>query len=90
MIPYAIDLSKSATRRLDVLSKIGSFPRFNTATVDVAKIKVEDTSDFALKLFSTVDLLRKSRKAGEIVLSFERPWMPDLCNTRFTRRFTTS
>lgn len=39
--------------------------RFNSATVDVSKIQVEDTADFALKLFSTLDLLRKNRKAGE-------------------------
>lgn len=39
--------------------------RFNSATVDIAKIQVEDTADFALKLFATVDKLRKDGKAGE-------------------------
>lgn len=33
--------------------------------MDIAKVQVEDTADFALKLFATVDKLRKDRKAGE-------------------------
>lgn len=46
----------------------GSFPsRFNSATVDVSEIRVEDTADFALKLFSTVNLMRKNNKAGTYV-----------------------
>ncbi|CAN0386118.1 unnamed protein product [Ectocarpus sp. 12 AP-2014] len=38
--------------------------KFNSATVDIAKIQVEDTADFALKLFATVDKLRKDGKAA--------------------------
>ncbi|CAM9101688.1 unnamed protein product [Pylaiella littoralis] len=38
--------------------------KFNSATVDIANIQVEDTADFALKLFATVDKLRKDRKAA--------------------------
>lgn len=41
--------------------------RFNSATVDVSEIRVEDTADFALKLFSTVNLMRKNNKAGTYV-----------------------
>lgn len=33
--------------------------------MDVSEIRVEDTADFALKLFSTVDLMRKNNKAGK-------------------------
>lgn len=32
-------------------------------------MQVEDTADFALKLFATVNQLRKDRKAGEISVS---------------------
>lgn len=39
--------------------------RFNSVTVDIAKVHVEDTADFALKLFATINQLRKDRKAGE-------------------------
>ncbi|CAM9691442.1 unnamed protein product, partial [Hapterophycus canaliculatus] len=38
--------------------------RFNSATVDIGKIRVEDTADFALKLFATVNQLRKDSKAA--------------------------
>lgn len=33
--------------------------------MDIGKIQVEDTADFALKLFATVNQLRKDNKAGE-------------------------
>lgn len=39
--------------------------RFNSATIDVAVIRVQDTADFALKLFATISTLTKARKAGE-------------------------
>lgn len=39
--------------------------RFNSATVDVSNITVEDTADFALKLFATIEEVRRRRKAGE-------------------------
>lgn len=39
--------------------------RFNSVTVDIGKVRVEDTADFALKLFSTVNKMRQDRKAGE-------------------------
>lgn len=33
--------------------------------MDVSGVRVEDTADFALKLFSTVNLMRKNNKAGK-------------------------
>eukprot|EP00752_Nemacystus_decipiens_P007170 g6420.t1 len=38
--------------------------KFNSVTVDISKVQVEDTADFALKLFATVNQLRTDRKAA--------------------------
>lgn len=40
--------------------------------MDVAKVRVEGTADFALKLFATVNQLRKDLKAGEIDIQRRR------------------
>ena len=58
---------KSGTSEFAFVASPGTpCKRFNSVTVDIAKVQVEDTADFALKLFATVNQLRKDRKAGEM------------------------